>query len=63
MERELAETVRTTAKQAEKIGVLGDGLQQPMGSLFEGVFEDMPWHLREQQEQMLREARAAGIGP
>ena len=63
MERELAETVRTTAKQAEKIGVLGDGLQQPMGSLFEGVFEDMPWHLREQQEQMLREARAAGIDP
>jgi len=63
MERDLAETVRTTAKQAEKIGVLGDGLQQPMGSLFEGVFEDMPWHLREQQEQMLREARAAGIGP
>jgi len=63
MERDLAETVRTTAKQAEKIGVLGDGLQQPMGSLFEGVFEDMPWHLREQQEQMLREARAAGIDP
>ncbi|HTH26963.1 MAG TPA: 3-methyl-2-oxobutanoate dehydrogenase (2-methylpropanoyl-transferring) subunit alpha [Sphingobium sp.] len=64
MERELADTVRSSAKEAEGIGVLQDGLRQhPMDSMFEGVFETMPWHLREQEEQMLREARAAGVIP
>jgi 2-oxoisovalerate dehydrogenase E1 component alpha subunit len=64
MEKDLAETVRANAKEAEKIGILSDGLKQhPMDSMFEGVFETMPWHLREQEEQMLREARAAGVIP
>ena len=35
-------------------------LHQPLDSLFDGVFEEMPWHLREQQAQMLAEEAASG---
>ncbi|MFV0625399.1 3-methyl-2-oxobutanoate dehydrogenase (2-methylpropanoyl-transferring) subunit alpha [Sphingomonas sp. ac-8] len=60
MDREVAEEVRAAQKEAEKNGVLGHGLHQPLDSLFDGVFEDMPWHLREQQAQMLAEEAASG---
>jgi len=32
-----------------------------MESMFEEVFEEMPWHLKEQQQQMLDEWKAAGL--
>ena len=61
MDRELAEMVRDAAREAEKNGILGHGLHHPMESMFEDVFEEMPWHLREQQQQMLDEWKAAGL--
>jgi len=61
MDRELAEQVKAAAKEAEANGILGHGLHHPMETMFEGVFEEMPWHLKEQQQQMLAEARAAGL--
>ncbi len=61
MDKELAEQVRDAAREAEKNGILGHGLHHPMETMFEDVFEDMPWHLREQQRQMLDEAKAAGL--
>lgn len=60
MDKELAEQVRAAQKEAEKNGVLGHGLHQPLDTLFEGVYETMPWHLREQQQMMLDEERASG---
>ncbi len=60
MDRELAEKVRAAQKEAEKNGVLGHGLHQPLDTLFEGVYEEMPWHLREQQQMMLDEEEASG---
>jgi 2-oxoisovalerate dehydrogenase E1 component alpha subunit len=60
MDREVAEEVRAAQKEAEKNGVLGHGLHQPLDSLFDGVFEEMPWHLREQQAQMIAEETASG---
>jgi 2-oxoisovalerate dehydrogenase E1 component alpha subunit len=57
---ELAEQVKTAQKEAEKNGILGHGLHQPLDSLFDGVFEEMPWHLREQQAQMVAEEEASG---
>jgi len=60
MDLELAELVKDSAREAEKNGVLGHGLHQPLDTLFEGVFEEMPWHLREQRQQMLDEEKAAG---
>jgi 2-oxoisovalerate dehydrogenase E1 component alpha subunit len=61
MDRELAEQVKTAQKNAEKNGVLGHGMHQPFDSMFEGVFEEMPWHLKEQCQQMIDERKAAGI--
>lgn len=57
---ELAEMVKAAQKEAEKNGILGHGLHQPLDSLFDGVFEEMPWHLREQQAQMIAEETASG---
>ncbi len=59
-DREVAEQVKAAQKEAEKNGILGHGLHQPLDSLFDGVFEEMPWHLREQQAQMLAEETASG---
>ena len=61
MDLELAEQVKTAQKSAEKNGVLGHGMHQPFETMFEGVFEEMPWHLREQCQQMIDERKAAGI--
>jgi 2-oxoisovalerate dehydrogenase E1 component alpha subunit len=61
MDLELAEMVKASAKEAEKNGVLGHGMHQPFETMFEGVFEEMPWHLKEQCAQMLTEQKAAGL--
>lgn len=61
MDRELAETVKAAQKEAEKNGILGHGMHQPFDSMFEGVFEETPWHLEEQKQQMLDEQKAAGL--
>jgi 2-oxoisovalerate dehydrogenase E1 component alpha subunit len=58
---ELAEQVKAAQKEAEKNGVLGHGLHQPFDTMFEDVFEEMPWHLREQSDQMRAERTKAGI--
>ena len=60
MDLELAEYVKEAARTAEKNGVLGHGMHQPMETLFEGVFEEIPWHLKEQRAQMLSEYDVAG---
>ena len=51
---------KAAQKEAEKNGILGHGLHQPLDTLFDGVFEEMPWHLREQQAQMMAEEAASG---
>jgi 2-oxoisovalerate dehydrogenase E1 component alpha subunit len=60
MDREVAEQVKAAQKEAEKNGILGHGLHQPLDTLFDGVFEEMPWHLREQRQQMMDEEKASG---
>ncbi|MGK6318647.1 3-methyl-2-oxobutanoate dehydrogenase (2-methylpropanoyl-transferring) subunit alpha [Sphingomonas sp. DT-204] len=59
-DKEVAEQVRAAQKEAEANGILGHGLHQPLDTMFEGVFEEMPWHLKEQQAQMLAEEEASG---
>ena len=61
MDLELAETVKASAREAEKNGVLGHGMHQPFETMFEGVFEEMPWHLKEQLQQAVDEKKAAGL--
>lgn len=60
-DKELAERVKAAQKEAEKNGVLGHGMHQPFDTMFEDVFEEMPWHLKEQRDQMRAERAAAGI--
>ncbi len=60
MDREVAELVKASQKEAEKNGILGHGLHQPLDTLFDGVFEEMPWHLKEQRQMMLDEEEASG---
>ncbi|MET0137835.1 MAG: thiamine pyrophosphate-dependent enzyme [Sphingobium sp.] len=61
MEREVVEQVRAAQKAAEANGILGHGLHQPMETMFEDVFAEMPWHLKEQRQQMQDERKAAGL--
>jgi 2-oxoisovalerate dehydrogenase E1 component alpha subunit len=60
-DKELAELVKATQKEAEKNGILGHGMHQPFDTMFEDVFEEMPWHLQEQRDQMRAERTSAGI--
>ena len=57
MDLQVAEEVKTAAKEAEKNGTLGHGLHHPFHTMFEDVFEEIPWHLEEQAEQAIRERR------
>ncbi|WP_380785438.1 3-methyl-2-oxobutanoate dehydrogenase (2-methylpropanoyl-transferring) subunit alpha [Sphingomonas sp. R86521] len=59
-DKEVGDQVKAAQKEAEKNGILGHGLHQPLDTLFDGVFEEMPWHLREQQAQMIAEETASG---
>ncbi|MCA0911049.1 3-methyl-2-oxobutanoate dehydrogenase (2-methylpropanoyl-transferring) subunit alpha [Qipengyuania gaetbuli] len=55
MDLEAAEYVKKTTKEAEANGILGHGLHHPFRTMFEDVFEELPWHLQEQAEQAIRE--------
>ncbi len=57
---EIAEMVKKAQKEAEANGILGHGLHQPLDTLFEGVFDELPWHLKEQQAQMMAEEEESG---
>jgi 2-oxoisovalerate dehydrogenase E1 component alpha subunit len=57
LQNEIVDFIKSTQKNAEKNGILGDGLHQPLQTMFEDVFEQTPWHLKEQSEVMLEEQR------
>lgn len=57
MDLEVAEEVKAATKEAEKNGILGHGFHHPFETMFEDVFAELPWHLREQSEQAIRERR------
>ena len=58
LRQELDIEVRKTQKKAEKNGILGHGLHQEFETMFEDVFEEMPWHLKEQMELSLAEKKS-----
>ena len=57
---ELGGEVRAAQKEAEKLGTLQNEPWSDISSMFDEVFEDMPWHLREQRDQALAEKEAKG---
>jgi 2-oxoisovalerate dehydrogenase E1 component alpha subunit len=52
LEKSLTETVRAAAREAESHGTLGSGSRASVASMFEDVFKVMPWHLREQRQEL-----------
>jgi 2-oxoisovalerate dehydrogenase E1 component alpha subunit len=49
--------VRAAQKEAEKLGILPQQGKDDIGSMFEDVYAQMPWHLSEQREEALDEGR------
>ncbi len=57
MVAEIDAQVRAAQKQAEKRGVLPEQGKENIESIFDDVYAEVPWHLAEQREQSLDEAR------
>ena len=55
LDKECVDHVKAVTKEAEKNGILGHGLHHPFKTMFEDVFEELPWHLKEQSEQAIHE--------
>jgi 2-oxoisovalerate dehydrogenase E1 component alpha subunit len=58
LHEQLSAEVRAAQREAEAQGTLGRGHYEDVDSMFEDVFEDMPWHLREQRDHARAEAGA-----
>ena len=57
LDKQIDATVRAAQKEAEKNGILpGQGFDN-IGTMFEDVFADVPWHIAEQRDEALAEAR------
>jgi 2-oxoisovalerate dehydrogenase E1 component alpha subunit len=55
---ELAAQVLAAQKEAERQGTLQSDPYAEIPTMFEDVFAELPWHLREQQAQAVAEAKA-----
>lgn len=51
-QEEALERVRATGREAEKVGVLSANAPQQRAEMFEDVYKDVPWHLRQQRDEM-----------
>jgi 2-oxoisovalerate dehydrogenase E1 component alpha subunit len=49
--------VRAAQKEAEKLGILPEQGKHDIGSMFEDVYADMPWHIAEQRDSALDESK------
>lgn len=49
--------VRAAQKESEKLGTLPEQGKHDVGSMFDDVYGNVPWHLAEQREQALAEGR------
>jgi 2-oxoisovalerate dehydrogenase E1 component alpha subunit len=50
-QEEAVETVRAAGREAEKVGVLSPDAPHSRKSMFEDVYSDLPWHLRQQRDE------------
>ncbi|HEY7748430.1 MAG TPA: thiamine pyrophosphate-dependent enzyme [Aestuariivirgaceae bacterium] len=51
---DLEETVRAANAEAQTYGILSEGPHHDPATMFEDVYKEMPWHLREQQAELAR---------
>ena len=57
LDKQIDATVRAAQKEAEKSGILPQQGFDNISSMFEDVFADVPWHIAEQRDEALAEAR------
>ncbi|HEU5285894.1 MAG TPA: 3-methyl-2-oxobutanoate dehydrogenase (2-methylpropanoyl-transferring) subunit alpha [Sphingomicrobium sp.] len=50
--------VRAAQKEAETLGILPQQGKDDIGSMFEDVYADMPWHIAEQRDAALAESKS-----
>ena len=50
-------TVRAAQKESEKLGILPQQGKDNVGSMFDDVYSDVPWHIAEQRDAALAEGR------
>ena len=50
-------TVRAAQKEAEKLGILPQQGKDNIGSMFEDVYAEVPWHIAEQRDAALAESK------
>ena len=55
MSAECDAEVRAAQKESEKVGILPQQGKDDIGSMFDDVYADVPWHLAEQREEALSE--------
>jgi 2-oxoisovalerate dehydrogenase E1 component alpha subunit len=55
MTAECDAAVRAAQKESEKLGILPEQGKDDIGSMFEDVYADVPWHLAEQRDEALSE--------
>ena len=57
MTAECDAAVRAAQKESEKLGILPEQGKDNVGSMFDDVYADVPWHLAEQRDEALSEGR------
>jgi 2-oxoisovalerate dehydrogenase E1 component alpha subunit len=57
LDKEIDATVRAAQKEAEQQGILPQQGFDDIPSMFEDVYADTPWHLAEQRDEAMAEAR------
>ncbi len=57
MTAECDAAVRAAQKESEKLGILPEQGKDDIGSMFDDVYAEVPWHLNEQREEALDEGR------
>jgi 2-oxoisovalerate dehydrogenase E1 component alpha subunit len=55
MTAECDAAVRSAQKESEKLGILPEQGKDDIGSMFEDVYADVPWHLAEQRDEAVSE--------
>ncbi len=57
LDKQIDATVRAAQKEAEKQGILSEQGFENISSMFQDVFAEIPWHIAEQRDAALDEAR------
>ena len=55
MTTECDAAVRAAQKESEKLGILPEQGKDDIGSMFDDVYAEVPWHLAEQRDQAVSE--------